>query len=57
MDWQSFAGQRPLSGAVCAVADSPSGPVLVAVVAQSPDGTVSILRGFSPKAGPDSPSG
>jgi tRNA pseudouridine55 synthase len=47
MDWQSFAGERPLSGAVCAVAESPEGPVLVAVVAQGPDGTVKILRGFS----------
>lgn len=46
MDWQSFAGDRPLSGPVCAVAESPAGASLVAVVAQSPDGTVKILRGF-----------
>jgi tRNA pseudouridine55 synthase len=47
MDWQSFAGGRSLTGPVCAVAESPGGPTLVAVVAQSPDDTVKILRGFS----------
>lgn len=50
LDWQAFAGGRTLSGAVCAVAESTAGPTLVAVVAQSSEGTVKILRGFSGQA-------
>ncbi len=47
LDWRSFAQGRSLSGPVCAVAESSAGPSLVAVVAQSPEGTVKILRGFA----------
>jgi tRNA pseudouridine55 synthase len=46
MDWAVLSGGRDLVGPVCAVLSGESGPVLVAVVAQSPDGTVRILRGF-----------
>jgi tRNA pseudouridine55 synthase len=44
--WQDFAGDRALSGPVCAVRELAEGPTLVAVVAQNPDGTTKILRGF-----------
>ncbi len=47
MAWQAFTGGRELSGPVCAVRELTEGAVLVAVVAQNPDGTVKILRGFA----------
>jgi len=37
---------RDLAGPVCAVLSDAGGSSLVAVVAQNPDGTVKILRGF-----------
>jgi len=46
MDWAVLAGGRDLAGPVCAVLNGEGGPSLVAVVAQNPDGTVKILRGF-----------
>jgi tRNA pseudouridine55 synthase len=46
MEWAALDGGRGLSGAVCAVLNAESGPSLVAVVAENPDGTVKILRGF-----------
>jgi tRNA pseudouridine55 synthase len=46
MEWAVLDGGRGLSGPVCAVLNAESGPSLVAVVAEDPDGTVKILRGF-----------
>jgi tRNA pseudouridine55 synthase len=46
MDWAALSGGRELSGPTCAVRSSEGSPSLVAVVEQSPDGTVKILRGF-----------
>ena len=46
MEWAALCGGRDLAGAVCAVLNAESGPALVAVVAENPDGTVKILRGF-----------
>jgi tRNA pseudouridine55 synthase len=46
MDWTVLSGGRDLVGPVCAVLSGEDGPALVAVVAQNPDGTVKILRGF-----------
>jgi tRNA pseudouridine55 synthase len=50
MDWESFSQGRELAGPVCAVVDGPSGPRLVAMVEQGPEGAVNILRGFAPSA-------
>jgi tRNA pseudouridine55 synthase len=47
MDWAVLTGGRDLAGPACAVRRGEGGPSLVAVVAQNPDGTVKILRGFS----------
>jgi tRNA pseudouridine55 synthase len=46
LTWQAFAGGRELTGPVCAVRELAEGPRLVAVVEQSSDGAVKILRGF-----------
>jgi tRNA pseudouridine55 synthase len=46
MPWQALARGRELVGPVCAVAEGPDGPQLVAVVTSRPDETVKILRGF-----------
>jgi len=46
MSWESFSCGRDFAGPVCAVLAGEGGPALVAVVAQNPDGTVKILRGF-----------
>ncbi|HEX7500833.1 MAG TPA: tRNA pseudouridine(55) synthase TruB [Polyangia bacterium] len=46
MEWAALSEGRDLAGAVCAVLNAESGPALVAVVAENPDGTVKILRGF-----------
>lgn len=48
MTWESFSHGRAPSGPVCAVRSGAEGPLLIAVVAQNPDGTVKILRGFRP---------
>ena len=48
MTWESLGQGRDLSGPVCAVRSGAEGPLLIAVVAQNPDGTVKILRGFRP---------
>lgn len=46
MRWESICQGRDFEGPVCAVAEGLAGPALVAVVAQNPDRTVKILRGF-----------
>jgi tRNA pseudouridine55 synthase len=46
MDWAALGVGRDLAGPVCAVLSDAGGSSLVAVVAQNPDGTVKILRGF-----------
>ncbi len=46
MEWAALDGGRSLAGPVCAVLNAESAPSLVAVVAEDPDGTVKILRGF-----------
>jgi tRNA pseudouridine55 synthase len=46
MAWSELSGGRELVGPVCAVLDGEGGPSLVAMVAQSPEGGVKILRGF-----------
>jgi tRNA pseudouridine55 synthase len=46
MDWVALSGGRELAGPVCAVLSGEGGPSLVAVVAEGPEGTVKILRGF-----------
>ena len=46
MNWAAFSGGRELAGPTCAVRSSEGGRSLVAVVTQSPDGSVKILRGF-----------
>jgi tRNA pseudouridine55 synthase len=51
MDWQVLGCDRELSGPVCAVRQTGEGPVLVAVVAKNPDGTVKIVRGFQSSLG------
>jgi tRNA pseudouridine55 synthase len=46
MDWAAFSGGRELAGPACAVRSSEGSPSLVAIVTQSPEGSVKILRGF-----------
>jgi tRNA pseudouridine55 synthase len=46
MAWAAVAGERDLTGPVCAVIDGPSGLSLVAIIAADGEGGVKILRGF-----------
>jgi tRNA pseudouridine55 synthase len=48
MEWTALGCAADLQGPACAVRETAEGRCLVAVVAQTPEGTVKILRGFRP---------